>query len=275
MLHHLGRIMVNIENSVHMHTLMTKHIFASYTLISYIRQTAQGLMEIHWGFINPTIISHADLTKSLIDIRNSLQTMHPHLMIETDGDFYYSKFQSMLTFRHNDFIFVTLQILVFETKYSLYHVNTFPIPTTWYSKHATKINNLPNYFLISTHSQHFTSINHVEFQLCTRYGIYICTFQPTVKPLSAESCISALYFQNADGIHKLCQFTFLPDYIIPTLSRLPNGFIYAQNISRITLQCPAKTSVTSCMATCLIETANGCSISDNFFLPSVFNHKPH
>ena len=84
MLHHLGHVRVNIENSVHMHTLMTKRTFASYTLISYIRQTAQALMEIHRGFINPTIISHADLTKSLIDIRNSQQTMHPQLMIETD-----------------------------------------------------------------------------------------------------------------------------------------------------------------------------------------------
>ena len=152
MLHHIGRVLVNIENSVHMHTLMYKHTFASHSLISYIQQTAQALMEVHQGFLNPTIIPLAELTKSLIDIRNNPQIMHPHLMIQTDINFYDSKFQTMLTFRHKDveFIIVTLQIPVFETKYSLYHVNTYPIPTSTFSKNATKLNDLPNYFTFST-----------------------------------------------------------------------------------------------------------------------------
>ena len=68
MLHHIGHVIVNIENSVHMQTLMNKHIFASHSLISYIQQTSQAPMEVHRGLLNPAIILHTDLTKSLIDI---------------------------------------------------------------------------------------------------------------------------------------------------------------------------------------------------------------
>ena len=191
-------------------------------------------MEIHQGFLNPTIIPHANLTKSLIAIRNNLQTTHLHLMMVTDIDFYYSTFQSMLTFRHKDFIVDTVQIPVLKQ-------NTHFTMSTHFPSQPLHFQNMPpssmicQIILISTHSQHYTSIDHVEFQLCTQYGIYLCTFQPKMRPLSAESCISALYFQNTDGIHKLWQFTFLPHYITPSLSRLPDEYIYAQNISRIKL----------------------------------------
>ena len=95
----------------------------------------------------------------------------------------------------------------------MYKIISAPVPVNSTSNHATQLLNLAPYFLITANKQYYAAISDLELTLCTGKTIKYCTSYVALTPVTADSCILALFANDKTKVKSLCDFRFLHDIV--------------------------------------------------------------
>ncbi|CAC5398189.1 unnamed protein product [Mytilus coruscus] len=126
-----------------------------------------------------------------------------------------------------------------ELTLSLYKVISKPVPINETSEHATQLIDTFDYFVQSADNQHFAVTDNQKLSKCTDQNIQSCSFHLPLTSTASPTCISALFSNQKEQIHNLCDFRFLIDTLKPDIHELSSASILVYRTNLIALDCPS------------------------------------
>ena len=150
----------------------------------------------------------------------------------------------------------------------LYKLYSLPVPLNTTSHHATQLLDVPEYFVHTSDNQHFALLSHRELQKCTGNDVIFCPFHLALSSVATSSCISAIFYNQKELVHKLCDFRFLPNTLKPSISELAPSTVLMYQISMFALDCPQGQMIMKGCSFCVVTAPCRCTItSDHLYLP--------
>ncbi|CAC5376587.1 unnamed protein product [Mytilus coruscus] len=155
-----------------------------------------------------------------------------------------------------------------ELTLSLYRVISKPVPINETSKHATQLIDTFDYFVQSADNQHFAVTDNQKLSKCTDQNIQSCSFHLPLTSTASPICISALFYNQKEQIHNLCDFRFLIDTLKPDIHELSSASILVYRTNLIALDCPSGQKIMKGCSFCIVRIPCMCSVSTDFlYLP--------
>ena len=272
-------LMINAEVGNHDRLLLALRRMHRYiTHLQQINALSQSVELLLHGFLTPQLISKSTLRANLLQIRNYLTRFYPNFHLIFDKSYYYYTMHNFLFARHGKHLLINLQIplTTFQSKFTVYRVDSFPVPVVGQDGHNTLITDLPAYFVTN---------NRLDFYFCMKNDqtaghpnlLYITDNKIPFRSFqTASSCVSALFVNDVAGAHSLCSFTLQENSLLPTVHFLSNSRILLTNISSLLLTCGSQDrNLTGCLictrlvpCNCLVKLFLQNSTLPNFFWPS-------
>ena len=150
----------------------------------------------------------------------------------------------------------------------LYQIDTYPVPASKVTRHATRIEELPDYVAIRTgfkEEVEYAPMTSKQVQACSYTGSsgtdFFCPFGLSFFDISEETCLAALIKDNSTLIHKYCDFLFFRDHIKPGFIALSSSNFLLYDVDILLLTCgnnPTK-SVIGCHF-CVINVPCNCQV---------------
>ena len=75
---------------------------------------------------------------------------------------------------------------------------------------ATQMLDLPKYFAITDDSQYYTIFDSIELERCKTGKLMLCSSSKQLRPITFESCISALFKNDKTMVKTKCNFRLIP-----------------------------------------------------------------
>jgi len=272
-------LMVNAEEGNHDRLLLALRRMQQYiTNLQQINALGQSIQLLLRGFLTPQLISKVTLRANLQQIRDYLTRYYPNFHLIFDKPYEFYTMHNFLFARHGKHLLINLQIPLstFQTKFTVYRVDSFQVPMAGQNEHNTLITGLPAYFVTNDQLNFYfcmesdQTTGHPNLLYMTDNKIPFRSFH------TASSCVSALFLNDVAGIHKLCSFTLQESPLLPTVHFLSNSQILLTNVSSLLLTCGSQNrNFTGCLI-CMRQVPCNCRVQlflqnstlPNFFWPS-------
>ena len=204
-----------------------------------IDQFQQGVELLLHGFLTPQLVSRSTLRSNLIEIRSHLQAFYPNFVLIFDKAASFYTMHDFLFGRHSSHLLIQIQIplTVFRDDFTVYKVDSFPIPVTGRISHSTSVLDLPQYFVTDRQLSFYfvmerdDSSRHPQLLYLLDNKIPLNSFE------TGSTCISALYRNDLSQIRQLCSFSIKEHALVPSVNFLSNGTVIFTNLSSLTLKC--------------------------------------
>ena len=252
--------------------LLTRYT-STLNMVSYeMDQFYFGISAMLQGSITPSLIDPDTLFHCIHNIKKHLQKSHPlfhltHTHIKyyyTTHDFYYT--------RHGRSIFVTVKFPILSQRevFTVYQVSSFPVPLNHSSNHTTQLLSFNPYIVISPNSNYFAELDSSSYQRCSGKTIKHCRTLLTQRSIEQPTCLSALFFEQTQLVHSLCDFRYLHNSVSPFITQLDPHSILISRIHKLSLTCQSSTHIIEKDACdfCIINIPCNCAVSaGKFWLP--------
>ena len=253
-------------NVQHLQVISTLHAY-SFRMLSAVQTLLQGLLPIQ-------IVPPKDLQKVLESVSGNLLKSLPSFKITHNHIAYYYA-HKLVSFAHSpDFLYIRLKIPITSgnTNFDVYSVNSLPMPVISNKTHGiTEIIGHSKYLAVSSDHLLYAELN--ELGICSDEVYSRCPEVIVPVERTIHSCTSALFYNDAAGIRKLCKHQFtpnIPDSFFKVISLGQNDFIISAMPQRLVLNCPQKPSVElESLPITRITLGCDCTLQSNyFFIPA-------
>lgn len=240
-----------------------------------LETSIQTLVE---GKLSPFLISKTLLMHTIRQISSLLRKSYKGFeLVHTDPSYFYSEGQFVYA-RQGTTLYVTIKFPISSQQSSmpLYKVVSMPVPMSSNAStgQATQLLSLPDYFAITQHHDKYIQLKEKDLINCQQDKTVVCNTNYALTPITKNSCILALYFNNAKDVHRHCQFRYLQGYTFePSIVELTPTSVLLYHSPRISLDCPSEQKMLPGCQFCILNIPCRCSLqtSSLYFAPRLVN----
>ena len=243
-------------------------------LLDHLNSFRQGLELLSHGMLSPSLISPADIHRTLRSVTTQLRELDlsgENLRILRPRVIHYFQMHNFLALRQGDNVILHLPIPlgILPTRLNLYQVHTVPMSTPGSARHATILTNVPKFLAFHPSSSYF-----LEFEekppISQSKLLFLKEIETTLKPVSHPSCLLSIFLDNITHVPVQCQFTVVTNSVKPQIFTLDRQHILITNVTDIMIRCKGKPDKNlTCAASCRIALPCRCTlISDEIYVPS-------
>ena len=250
--------------------LILKPTNASSQLDIALEHIKLSIHELVKGKLSPFLINPHALKSALNQIQTIIDKKFPQFNIIHKDPLYYFTFGDFLYTRVHSTLYLTLKVPIspFKQPLLLYHVYSFPVPVNSSTSHATQLLNIPKYFAHTQDNQHFTAVTPHQLSRCSGTSVKFCSFHLVLSTTASPTCMSALFYNQKELVHKLCDFRFLQNEIKPSIIELSPSNTLMYQTPMIALDCPSGQKIIKGCPFCIMKIPCMCSLtSGDLFLP--------
>ena len=262
----------------------------TYELLDAIESLAQGS-------ISPALIKPAVVAKVLHYVSNEIHDSYgAHLVWTNEQDFYRTKRFAYHRVGLNLHLRVGFPISFMDDESRLYAVTTFPmsVPNNTLTTHLA---DQPTYFLtVDNHTRRRRTNTATSTNTAPNpsYFEYFAEFYEmphldeddlldlteatvTLRPISATTCLSAIFLNQVNSINAICPFRATPGPLPPNTIEIAPATVLLQNITSYNQICSDDTgthtiTTPGCNDTCIVTLPCRCSILTNVaYIPKRFS----
>ena len=250
----------SLQHNLQFTVLIAKELYLAMNLQESLQEFLHGVHGLLHHKLSPYLLPYSDVKDTISSIQNRLAQAHSQLYIKPmSAKEIYSMSNFLWTFKKNS-IFITLKFPLVSSvsDLKLYQVFSLPVPFNESSKHSTQLLDLPEYIAFTRDSNHYTFptkdmwhkgiINAQEHDL-------------PLYPVSKQSCVTSLYFDNKQSVLDLCNFRVQLGTVEPTIQHLNTGQYVLSNVSHYYLRCPSGMSQKQGCNFCILAVPCLCDIS--------------
>ena len=183
------------------------------SIINGIETWTTGAHTLMSGYLSPSMVTVVDLNNLLDYIRQVVlqePTYQNRLyMVHRNPAFFY-EYRDIAYTRDNKYIYITVNVPLTANAglLSTYRVDKLHVGISEGKNWSTRIENIPNYFSISSDRQFYAELSSVHYSSCKGEDIKVCPFEETLKRTAIPTCVSSLFQNDALNVKKLCHFAF-------------------------------------------------------------------
>lgn len=256
--------------SAKLSSLSLKQMNDSSEINKYLEEITIGIHELVKGKLSPFLVPPHVLKHTISQIQIILnEKFKGFYLTHSDPTHYYSNANMLYTRQHSHlYISLKFSISTFSVPMSMYEIFSYPVPINSTSTHATQILDLPKYLVVSNDNQYYGFFSHEKLQSCTGSHILYCIESLSLISSASPDCVSALFFNSKDNIHKFCDFRFLIDVVKPSLQPISNNAVLVYKTNTLAFDCQNFNKIVKGCNFCLLNIPCMCSVStDMLFLP--------
>jgi len=218
--------------------LLFKKIHASIFVYAEFTAHLRALENLVKGKLDPGLINPAEMDKMLSAVAKAIEAKHPGFVLVTRSSAYYYAKAKVLTIRSNStlYVHIFIPISAWLEKFDVYEVNIFKLPIQHNTTHVTWITNVPKFIAIRRDKV-------VAFEFSQKPEITDHMLEATGLTLTThhQSCVLALFNDDTNKIHELCDVGFQREGLKPQLISLSAASILLVDIQEYTLFLPNRT----------------------------------
>lgn len=247
--------------------ILIEQIHSATSLNHELDEFRLGIASLVDGDLSPLLIPQDVMYSVLNDVQAMLLTKFAgfHLSVTKTKDVYNScKF---LFARNGTKLYVTLKLPIsnFAKPLTMYKVLSVPVPVNATSEHGTQILNLPNYFLVTSDNQYYTTLNNLDVSSCDGSNIKLCSENIALTPVTTQSCILALYANDKSLVKSLCSFRYVQSVIKPKIMELNPNSLLLYRIPLLSMQCLQEHKMVQGCDFCVFSLPCRCAVSTSEF----------
>ena len=255
------------------------HIYgAQYTGLlldvkTHLLHTEQAIQTLLQGYLPYYFVPPQDLRYALDTIGYELSKTGPFKLTHTETGFYYHLQDIVYKLdNYKLFIKVRMPVTTTTTAFTLYRVNSIPIPVAADKEDRTIIDILKPYLAISSDKLFYTLLSESEYQYCTGNHFKRCNQALTMIESSNPNCLTALFYDQPRSVAQFCSVSYLPksntsESHVITITE--NAYLVSSSDTSWIQSCPSKAPlhVTPCKL-CIVQLPCACSLKgQSFFIP--------
>jgi len=253
-----------------MTSLLIHQLQISNKLNHELDELKLAVVDLANGNLSPLILPIDIVQSTLNDVQSLLSLKYPGFYVATKSASSLYHNAKFLYTRNNSILYLTLKIPIshMEDPMELFKIISVPVPVNDTSKHATQLLDVPDYFAMSRDQQFYVHLS--ESQLASCKGSYnkYCHLNLPLVPVTQDSCTLALFANNKESIHALCEFRFLHNAIFPRIMELNPSKILLYDSLVLSMECGTSHSMIHGCKFCIFDVPCKCSISStHFYLP--------
>ncbi|XP_060564413.1 uncharacterized protein LOC132723667 [Ruditapes philippinarum] len=249
---------------------LTLQLNQSSHLNHILDEYKNGIVSLAEGKLSPIIIPVRIMEKTMSYIQNLLNTKYQgfYITYKTVQQVYsQAKF---VCGRHKNSIFISVKfpLTVQKEPIKLFKVISLPVPINSSSTHGTQALDLPYFFAITSSKQHYMTLNQNDLMDCHGTKYIHCSENKPLIPLTSQSCVLALFSNNMDSVHSICNFRFVQNIIEPKVIELDQNSILLYRTPLLSVECKHQHKMMQGCDFCIINLPCQCSVmTSNFYLP--------
>lgn len=232
---------------------------------SQLEELKLGIFQLAQGRLSPLLIAPHIIRHTISHIQHILNLKYNnfHLPNMNTSDFY--KITDFIVARHHSRLFITIKLPLstFRSHPFIYSVIAVPVPVNSTTSHATQLLDTPEHFIITANKQQYTTISSEQLNTCgrTNKDTTVCTSNLIWTAITSPSCISALFTNDKNQVHSLCDFRFLRDHLSSSILSLSASSVLLYKIPLLALQCPSGHKMVPGCSFCVLTIPCRCSLS--------------
>ena len=242
------------------HIDLTKQLNKTIAYKEYLREVNQ----LAYGRISPLLIQNKEIgvvmrsiTKMLTDANDLQQLIYPDPKT-------FHQHSSFVVHRKRFDLWISLKFPVAHIeKNDLYRLAVYPVPIEKGKLHSTVVNGLPDYVVVKDQGWKYARITAAQYMECkVESTMTTCPFPLVFDTMERDACLSGLYNNNGELIHRHCDFRYFQDNIKSGFQMVTNtkALVYDLSTGSFTVNCNGKThSVKGCNF-CLLDVPCNCVI---------------
>ena len=218
-----------------------------HSISAELAQDLTGFNTLLQGYLPLRFVNKTVLLNVLKRVTDNLLMRYPGFMLQEPNLLYYYSTQNIIFFtRDSKFLYIQLQIPIqlHSGQYQLYYASSLPLylPN---ENMATEIELQKPYIAISEDKKFFVEMSQIEYQHCTQNSaIKVCSYLTKIQETHYYTCLSAIYFNNAEMVKKLCLLHLLKNPPpLTVLMHSPSRYLISTspiNTPKFWFHCPAK-----------------------------------
>ena len=213
-------------------SLMFRQQLLMQKLLSESQHWYQGIVDLYGGKISEFLIPLKFIANVIQHIKKNVLSLpkYTHMKLLSENLHFYTKQKDIIVTLHNKTLVAMMKFPLKNVGglMKIYRAYSFPVPATsglqhekgkTYDSSYTLISNLPEYFAVTTGGDHYLTMSAAMYTSCDGNEVKICKLgMPSLQLSTSVTCISALFFDDKEGIHNNC--TILRMKIPPTGSAM-------------------------------------------------------
>ncbi|XP_048238936.1 uncharacterized protein LOC125372568 [Haliotis rufescens] len=251
--------------------LIAKELHFATMVERKINRLSTGLYKLLENVLSPELIPFRHLRRALSKIRRALKDKYPNFHLAHKDLPYYYTATKVHYVRHDSTVYVTMMLPVTskDRETQLYQVKLFPVPLNHTSGDATVVGETIPYIAISTVDETFLEFTSDQYELCTQNQMLIkCHNLPAQRSFQNPSCNLALFFNDIDLVHEVCEIGLVPNGAGHFMFELNSGDLLLSGISKIVYSCEDKTKTMKGCSLCVIPLLCNCRVDgDGMTIP--------
>lgn len=206
-------------------TKLLLSLFSKHLLLHQLQEMAQqwheGIITILTGYLTSLILPPEYISDIIEHITTNIlaQPRYGHMKLISTNPSYYYKQKNIIGMVYKDHLLIVVKFPLKETSglLTVYKTTSFPVPLlsglmNTQQKSSTDsysyIGDIPTYFAITNNGEYYMTLSTAMYESCEGEGIKVCkTGKLTLQRSTTISCISALFFDDTEGIKKSCSIS--------------------------------------------------------------------
>lgn len=266
-------------------TKLHESIDLIFDLLQNVQSTNAGLSELYsmsteWllgvkslsrGFLPEQFVTRAQLLDAISEINIKLDAMGRGFNIAQSNPAYYYHLRNIGFKRDNTRLLISVPIPIknVDTYFFLYKIYATPVLVNSSMPNATYIHGLPDYLAVNSETTYFIELSKEFIDGCKGDLTLSCPTVPAAKSKSYPTCAFAIFMDDKENVHKLCDFRYQQDYQEQSAIDLGSGkFFMTGRHTAWTMVCADHHPIPkpSC-SPCIIHLGCSCSLqSKDFFI---------
>ncbi len=256
---------------------MASSRFAALTasmMLGLMQNVERVTTEVDQFLVGLRALQRQELSVDLVNdniLREALDLLQDHIqqeymtfsVAEKDPAYYYRYGKPTYSWDNGTLIiYLTVPLKSSNTAFKLYEVTGYSIPAASNESLVTRPVLDRDVFGIDYDKVNFLEMKHADFESCVMAKTIRCEFATVIRDVYHRSCLLALFENDREGIHKLCQYRLEAIQEEISLQPISPGRVLVSYAKTISMQCPGRPAMVrpGCKS-CLVDQSCGCSLS--------------
>ncbi len=229
-----------------------------------VDQFLVGLRALQRQELSIDLVSDKILGEALDLLQEHIQREYMTFSVaEKDPSYYYRYGKPTYSWDNGTLIiYLTVPLKSSNAAFKLYEVTGYSIPAAGNESLVTRPVLERDVFGMSYDKVNFLEMKHEDFESCIMAKTIRCEFATVIRDVYHRSCLLALFENDREGIHRLCQYRLEAIQEEISLQPVSPGRVLVSYANTISMQCPGRPAMVrpGCRS-CLMDQSCGCSLS--------------
>ena len=245
----------------------------------HLAQELQGIQTLLDGYLPVNLVPPHSLQQTVNTVSSALRPKKQFSLAYLNDDMAaYYKLQDISYHRQRDYLFITLKIPIASTTttYTVYRVHAVPLRLSDSHNDESIILFDEPYLAISNDRMFYFTMSESEFKSCQGNVFKKCAKGLAVQEFTHKICALAIFFNDAESVNKLCEFTLLKsknEIRTRIITIAENHYLISTNDLTWIQACSGSTPVhVKACSLCQVKLPCACSLkAKTFFIPATLH----